>query len=69
MSCSKKTAFIGKECVACGTCLKVCARKAITIHKGCFARVDAELCVGCGKCSRICPAGVIELVRTEAETA
>ena len=48
-------------CVACGCCMKVCPRKAITIPKGICAEIDQELCVGCGLCAKECPASVITL--------
>ncbi len=47
------------RCVACGCCIKVCPRQAITIPKGIFAVIDEALCVGCGKCAKECPASVI----------
>lgn len=46
-------------CVACGACALQCPRKAISIHKGCFAVVDNEKCVGCGLCKKACPADAI----------
>ena len=39
-----------RECVACGCCVKVCPRNAITIPKGIYADVNRDLCVGCGMC-------------------
>lgn len=48
------------ECVACGACVKVCPRQAISIYKGIFAAVDFAACVGCGLCVNTCPASVIE---------
>lgn len=35
-------------CVACGCCVKVCPRQAITVPKGIFAEVERAQCVGCG---------------------
>lgn len=59
---SKSLAHIDtKYCVACGCCLKVCPRQALSIYKGCYAAVRQEACVGCGQCVRECPAGVITL--------
>ena len=49
-----------KECVACGTCVKVCPVGAIAVYKGLYADVSAK-CVGCGRCSAACPASVIEM--------
>lgn len=54
-----------RECVACGCCVKVCPKSAITIPKGIFAEINPELCVGCGKCAKECPASVITLEVTE----
>lgn len=62
MALSKRLAQVGEECVACGTCMKVCPRAAIRVMSGVIARVNGELCVGCGKCARVCPADVIALV-------
>lgn len=65
MSKSTKTAIIGKECVACGCCVSVCPKKAISIHSGVMARVNSQACVGCGKCAKVCPAAVIDIVKKE----
>lgn len=56
---SKYVAYVSKECVACGSCVKVCPFNAISIYKGMYAEVDWEKCVGCGKCIKACPADVI----------
>ncbi len=46
----RKKAKVGTdECVACGCCVKVCPRNAISIFRGLYASVDKNLCVGCGK--------------------
>ena len=48
---AKRRAVISKkECVACGCCIKVCPRAAITVPFGVCAEVDYGLCIGCGKC-------------------
>lgn len=58
----KRKAKVKKEqCVACGCCVKVCPRAAITVPKGICAVIDEQLCVGCGKCVKECPASIIEL--------
>ena len=67
MSRIKKTAYVGKECVACGCCVKDCPVGAITMYKGLYAVVDQDKCVGCGKCLKTCPAGVIELMEKEGK--
>lgn len=50
-----------KECVACGTCIKVCPKNALSIPKGIYAVVDLERCIGCSLCAKSCPASVIEI--------
>ncbi|MGL5437262.1 MAG: 4Fe-4S dicluster domain-containing protein [Lachnospiraceae bacterium] len=69
MSNKKKTACIGKECVACGRCINECPIGALSVYKGMYATVDENKCIGCGKCVRVCPAGVIEFKAREAQTA
>ncbi|MGE4549307.1 MAG: ATP-binding protein [Intestinibacillus sp.] len=63
---SKKMALVSKDCVACGSCVKVCPRDAISVPWGVSAIVDPAKCVGCGKCAFICPAAVITLHEREA---
>ena len=59
---NKRKAVVSiRECVACGCCVKVCPRNAITIPKGIYADVNRDLCVGCGMCAKECPASVITL--------
>lgn len=56
----KKIAYVARKvCVACGVCMNACPRGAISIHRGCYARVDEAKCVGCGVCGKACPAGSI----------
>ena len=43
----RKAVINRKQCVACGCCMKVCPRNAITIPKGIHADVNRQLCVGC----------------------
>ena len=64
----KKNAVVDRKvCVACGSCVKVCPRGAISVYKGCYADVDVEKCVGCGLCAKTCPASCIEVKeRSEA---
>ncbi|MDD7018852.1 MAG: 4Fe-4S binding protein [Bacteroidales bacterium] len=50
------------RCVACGVCVKVCPKGAISIYKGCYSVVDEDICIGCGICERNCPAGVIHKI-------
>jgi ferredoxin len=66
MITSRKIARIGKECVACGCCVRVCPKEAIQIAWGISACVDQEKCVGCGKCAKACPAAVIDIMERGA---
>ena len=59
---SKRFARVGRDCVACGCCVKVCPKAAVSVWRGVTAQVDPARCVGCGKCAVECPAGVIELL-------
>ncbi|MEE3404814.1 MAG: 4Fe-4S binding protein [Acutalibacteraceae bacterium] len=55
-------------CVACGCCVKVCPRNAVSVPQGVSAVIDSTLCIGCGKCARECPASVIEIREVQYET-
>ena len=57
----RKAVVSTKECVACGCCMKVCPRGAITVPRGVFAEINRDLCVGCGLCAKECPTSVITL--------
>ncbi|MEE0776109.1 MAG: 4Fe-4S binding protein [Bacillota bacterium] len=57
----KKSPVISKQCVACGTCVKVCPAGAIKIHRGLYALADLDKCLGCGVCAKACPASVIAM--------
>ncbi|RJX15183.1 DUF362 domain-containing protein [Candidatus Bathyarchaeota archaeon] len=46
-----------EKCSGCGTCVRVCGFKAITLVSG-KPQIDYEKCVGCGACSR-CPTGAL----------
>lgn len=46
------------DCVACGACVSVCPKGAVTLKRnsaGFYMPVVAQACVGCGKCARVCP--------------
>lgn len=59
---AKRKAIINiRECVACGCCIKVCPRGAISVPKGIYAEIDKSLCIGCGKCAKECPASIITM--------
>ncbi|EWM52401.1 4Fe-4S binding protein [Ruminococcus flavefaciens] len=55
-------------CVACGCCVKVCPRKAISVPHGVYAEADQKLCIGCGKCAIECPASIISLEERNNES-
>jgi len=40
-------------CIKCGTCIKVCPTKAITIEENSF-KIDLKRCIFCGNCSFYC---------------
>lgn len=65
MKLKKKAHIIKNNCVACGTCVKVCPVGAIKIVSGVYAEVNEDKCVGCSKCAKECPASVIEMVNKE----
>lgn len=56
------------QCVACGSCIKVCKKEAIQVPYGVSAVVDLEKCVGCGLCAKACPASVIEIMVQQEES-
>lgn len=56
-----------EECVACGSCVKVCPMSAIQIYKGLYAKVDSNKCIGCSMCAKECPASVITVEVTNNE--
>ena len=55
----RKAQVFQTDCVACGSCVKVCPKGAIKVYKGLYAQVDEALCIGCGKCAAECPAAII----------
>nr|WP_310604712.1 4Fe-4S binding protein [Anaerosporobacter sp.] len=65
---ARKIAFVDEaQCVACGSCIKVCPRGAIAVPNGITAVVDEEKCVGCGICAKACPASVISSREKQSE--
>ncbi|HHW46807.1 MAG TPA: 4Fe-4S binding protein [Clostridiales bacterium] len=64
---ARRKAIVDKNaCVACGCCVKVCPRGAISVFKGVYAAVDIGKCIGCGKCKTACPASVIGIGEVQA---
>ncbi len=57
---AKKNPVITEKCVACGNCVEICPRKAITIPVD-RAEIDYDKCIRCYCCHEICPAGAIRL--------
>lgn len=51
-----------EDCTACGSCVDVCPRDAITVDD--VAKIDEERCNGCEACVTECPNGVFELTET-----
>lgn len=47
-----------RECCACGACVNICPKKAISMQLDSngflYPEIDKELCVGCGACKRVC---------------
>ena len=63
---AKRIAFVDKNrCVACGVCIKACPKSAISVYRGCYAKVDDTKCVGCGLCAKACPVGCIAIKERE----
>ena len=51
------------RCVACGVCVKVCPKDAISIYKGCYAQIDEDKCIGCRSCKVNCFYGAVTMIR------
>lgn len=57
----------GNLCIGCGSCVKVCSPKALSVHDG-KVRLFTARCTVCGACVEACPAGASELAgRTVSE--
>ncbi|MDR2883743.1 MAG: 4Fe-4S binding protein [Deferribacteraceae bacterium] len=63
----KNKASVGKQCVACGACIRKCPIGAITVYKGMYAVVDVPKCRGCGACAKHCSANVISIIEVNNE--
>ncbi len=51
----KKMRINQEDCEGCGSCMKVCASKAIFYNKNGLAEIDQTRCLTCGYCSYACP--------------
>ncbi|MDR1029908.1 MAG: 4Fe-4S binding protein [Treponema sp.] len=54
------------QCVGCGTCAKVCYRKAISFAEDDKADIFQKRCIGmdsCGRCVDVCANNAIEVRR------
>ena len=49
---------IVKNCLKCGTCIRVCPTGAIKIHENKFI-IDLKKCIFCGNCSYYCSQNAI----------
>lgn len=49
-----------EKCIGCGTCIRECPQKAISMTGG-GIEVDRSKCVTCGRCTEVCPAAVYEM--------
>lgn len=53
---SKKKIYINQgDCEACGSCMEMCASKAIFWNKEGLADVNRDVCLTCGYCAPVCP--------------
>jgi len=55
-------------CTGCGTCIKYCPVKAMSVVSN-KSRIDEAKCMGCGQCELQCPEGVITLAYEEREVS
>ena len=66
MRLSKKVAAVSNECVACGSCEKVCPWEPYP-----YSEVYMPLWIGINhwlrKCQKICPASVISIIDREEQ--
>ena len=56
--------FYRDKCTACGKCVEICPKHAVTIteQEGVYKAItDRALCVDCGRCAEVCKAEVREL--------
>lgn len=56
--------FDSGKCTGCGSCVKVCPGKALSMRDG-KPVLDKDACTLCGKCENFCPAGLREIIGRE----
>lgn len=62
MSGTNMMAFVACRCVACGSCIKTCPVKALSLERGVGSTVNFEKCTGCGICVASCPSQAIQML-------
>lgn len=55
-------------CTGCGTCSRICPKRAITMEKGCPS-IDRSACIRCFCCQEFCPVGAMRVHRTPLASA
>ncbi len=58
--------YLPDKCIACGACVPVCPRRALTAGTAGRVRVDRSLCNNCGACVSECAPKSLEIVGREA---
>ncbi|HUW42378.1 MAG TPA: EFR1 family ferrodoxin [Rectinemataceae bacterium] len=48
-----------ERCTACGTCVRICPERALSLEPGAAVPVRGERCSLCHRCVAFCPAGAI----------
>jgi len=57
---SSVSPHVSIRCVGCGTCVKHCDVKAISMING-KAKIDKKKCIGCAMCIAVCPYGQVKI--------
>jgi pyruvate formate lyase activating enzyme len=52
--------FRAERCIACGECVRACAREAVSL--GNPGRIERDRCDGCGQCAVACPSSALTQV-------
>ncbi|MBW2964072.1 DUF362 domain-containing protein [Candidatus Woesearchaeota archaeon] len=60
MHASVRPTISASKCIACGTCIRNCDVKAISMVDG-KAKIDPAVCVGCAMCIAVCPTGAASI--------